>query len=541
MTTSWILLAGLLPLVFGPLLARWVQGQPAARGALDAFVAVALGGIVLLHLWPHAFVAAGLWAVAGGVAGLVVPFLFHGLLHAREDRAFAGLIGIAFLGLAVHAVLDGVALHPSEVEHGVEVPAAGHGEGTTDGRGEHGGHRHGEGEDGPSLLALAVLLHRLPMALAIWWLVVPALGRRLAILILLTLGAGTLLGYGAAGRFLVDLSSPASAVFEATVGGMLLHVLFGHDRGARASAENAPGRLLSAASALAGVALVWTLVRLHPLEGSQGTESAGEVFVHLASTMAPALLLGLVVVAWLRWRGSRWGRLLGSGALGAWLAAGLLLGWTWAGMLLAWGVLRGFLARPKGEDHSGTGDADEATSFVAAFEQVTAGALPWWFLGLAVASIATPLLRLDFPSLATYGAALVIGLVALPSPLVAVPVAWLLLAKGWSLAAVVLMLLVAGPARESRRWWDRPPVERAKELGWVLGGAAIALLLAWSESQLGASSGGVTDGSLWGHGSALLLFAVGLVALFRRGFRGFVEPLFAGRKAHHHGAHHESP
>lgn len=203
MMAQLLLLASLLPLLVAPPIARWADGSPATRALVDRFVAVILGGLVLLHIWPDALLDGGAAALVVGLLGLALPFLFHGRLHALEERAFPGMVWLAFGGLVVHAALDGVALLAPE---------------------------HEAASSSALLLALAVILHRLPTALALWWLTVPLLGRRAAITLLVAMGVATLVGFSVVGELLIGLSPGGLAIFEAGVAGMLLHVVLGHHR-----------------------------------------------------------------------------------------------------------------------------------------------------------------------------------------------------------------------------------------------------------------------------------------------------------------------
>ena len=103
----------------------------------------------------------------------------------------------ALLGLLVHAGLDGAALYTPPLAQG--HPA--------------------------DLLPLAVVLHRLPESLAIWWLLSPSRGPRLALAALGAVGLATVAGYLGAGALLPYAQTQGMAWFQALVGGALLHVV----------------------------------------------------------------------------------------------------------------------------------------------------------------------------------------------------------------------------------------------------------------------------------------------------------------------------
>ena len=243
-----LLLGGLLPLGLAPWAADRADRSETAKAAMDGFVRISLGGIVLLHVWPHAYRLAGWWALLAGGGGLLVLSLLHRFFHALEESAYPKIVLLALFGVALHATLDGVALFAPILE--------GHlGSGT---------HAHSESA---TLLAAAVILHRFPAALAIWWLVVPLYGRLVAALILVTMAAATLVGFSVAGGVLDNLSTPAMAIVEALIAGMLLHLVVGHEQGHAVAARRALRKPVRLGGAL-GVAILLALSVVHPLDRS---------------------------------------------------------------------------------------------------------------------------------------------------------------------------------------------------------------------------------------------------------------------------------
>jgi zinc transporter ZupT len=112
------------------------------------------------------------------------------------------LVGIA--GLLLHAAVDGAVLLSGDA-----------------GRGD--------------ALAWAVVLHRLPAGLAVWWLARIGFGVRIAWLVLGLLALATIGGYEMAAKMLDLVSNDIFAWFQAFVAGSLLHLAFhrvrfgGHD------------------------------------------------------------------------------------------------------------------------------------------------------------------------------------------------------------------------------------------------------------------------------------------------------------------------
>ena len=85
---------------------------------------------------------------------------------------------------------------------------------------QHGTHSHA---DGP--LGLAVILHRLPVGLAIWHLMAPHFGARFALLVLGLMCGATAAGYLLAPQWFGLLEASGVACFQAFVAGSILHVI----------------------------------------------------------------------------------------------------------------------------------------------------------------------------------------------------------------------------------------------------------------------------------------------------------------------------
>jgi len=133
--------------------------------------------------------------------GAALPWLFERRLHAaREEQAHAGSVLFAVGGLALHALVDGAALATPGV------------------------HEHGHVHDA---LALAVIVHRLPMGLLVWWAVSEVAGRAAVVSMLAVMAVATAVGYFASEPLLRQLPPFGIAIFIAAVAGALLHVL-GH-------------------------------------------------------------------------------------------------------------------------------------------------------------------------------------------------------------------------------------------------------------------------------------------------------------------------
>ncbi len=208
-----LLVLSIVALALGPSIVALAGSRSWVLALVDGFVIVTIGGIALIHILPHALLSCGAWAFVGAAAGLLGPMLLEKRQHAHHDDVRGGdtaahrpALALALLGIAMHAFLDGSAF--------TEGDAHGH---------DHGAHESSE------LLGLAVVLHRIPEGLAIWWLVRPRPGGvKTAIFALSLVAAATVFG----SRFGEELVHGAgAAVFsfvQAVVAGSLLHVVIHH-------------------------------------------------------------------------------------------------------------------------------------------------------------------------------------------------------------------------------------------------------------------------------------------------------------------------
>ncbi len=191
----FLLVLSLLTLAAGPALLTVIHPESRGRAALDAFVVVGIAGLVLLHVVPEAVEIAGWPAATATALGVAFPLLLHRIYPNGFRAADTGAAVGGLVALLTHSMLDGVSLATS----------------------------------GPRpALALAVVLHRLPLGLAVWWLGQTVIGRRAALAILFTEGAGTLLGYGLGDVLEAVLNAKALPVFQAFMAGTVLHVVVGH-------------------------------------------------------------------------------------------------------------------------------------------------------------------------------------------------------------------------------------------------------------------------------------------------------------------------
>lgn len=232
------LLASSIALLLGPFLVLLGEKRPGSREALEGFILVTIGGIVVLHIVPAAWREAG-WVSLGFVAlGLAFPVLLEAAFSRALARAHGFIVAVAAVGIAVHAAMDGIAL----------LPLA---------------------EDGTlasNRLAVGVILHRLPVGMAIWWVLRPRFGMTAVLAVFLVVIGATAASYFLGGGLIGADASVGLATFQSFVAGSLVHVaLFGgshehdevdaHRHGFRSRLESRAFR----AGLLAGLAAVFLL------------------------------------------------------------------------------------------------------------------------------------------------------------------------------------------------------------------------------------------------------------------------------------------
>ena len=138
------LVAALAAPAIGPALYGGLHAHPKAVRLVDGFVYLAVPLLVAWQVVPFAREDRGLVVPLLVLAGLVLPNLFERASRAFEAHTdnFAIIVGLS--GLALHALLEGAAL--------------------------------GSGGTVALAFGLAIVLHRIPVSLVIWWLIRPRPG-----------------------------------------------------------------------------------------------------------------------------------------------------------------------------------------------------------------------------------------------------------------------------------------------------------------------------------------------------------------------------
>lgn len=192
------LILSIVALLLGPLIYAAGKKNTTVRRLLDGLIILSIAVIIFVHIIPEALTQGGATAIFIIVLGLAFPMLLERLFRKATDTAHLMIVAIAAIGLFVHAAVDGVALLTGN--------SAG--------------------------LAYAIVLHRLPVGMAIWWVVRPGLGTPIAVGVFTLVILATTAGYFMGESIVQVAETQTLALFQAFVSGSLIHiVIFGvkHD------------------------------------------------------------------------------------------------------------------------------------------------------------------------------------------------------------------------------------------------------------------------------------------------------------------------
>ena len=197
-----LLALSLLVLAVGPIVYQVSRFTAAMSAALDGFVYATIIGLVLIYILPNSIGLSGWMAGVAALTGLLAPTVLERRLHslARQVHNLALVLGL--VAIALHAFTDGLAL-TAGANGGTDAHAdAGH------------------------MLPMAVLVHRLPIGLTVWFLLRPLYGLGAALGTLLLIAVATAIGFASGEAFASILSGGSGfGLFQAFVAGSLLHVV----------------------------------------------------------------------------------------------------------------------------------------------------------------------------------------------------------------------------------------------------------------------------------------------------------------------------
>lgn len=238
------LVLSIVALILGPFVYVLGQRWPNARQILDGFIFITIAGIVCVHIIPPAIHTGGALTFLFLGFGLVFPLIVERSFSQSHERAHVFIVILAAVGLAVHATIDGIALLPlgdlQSLTRGPWDFLFG------------------------NELAVSVILHRLPVGMAIWWSIRSGFGTSYAVAAFALIIAATAAAYFLGEPVASLAHTRGIAWFQAFVAGSLVHIVafgVGHDHAqARENFSNTWGFRVGI---LAGLFVLFTGPHLH--------------------------------------------------------------------------------------------------------------------------------------------------------------------------------------------------------------------------------------------------------------------------------------
>ena len=267
--TMLYLIASFVALLAGPLCYRYMSSGNGLQKGLDGFIFVSLGGLVLIHILPELIEHGGWLSLLFVIIGIWGPTASEKLFHRYSDITHKVTVYLGVFGLLLHTITDGGAL----------VLAS--------------------SPENSNLLALGIILHRLPIGIAIWWLLKPQVGSRNAAIVLAIMMLMTATGYAMGQHWLASLSLDNTVYLQAFVTGSIMHVVL--HRPHIKSVEDKQGKYEYQAGlgSILGIALLILLLSME--QGSANLHNIHEHNLHefwnWLISISPAILLCLCAAA----------------------------------------------------------------------------------------------------------------------------------------------------------------------------------------------------------------------------------------------------
>lgn len=251
-----LLLISTLALFAGPILQRSLRWVGPALAALDGFVLLLVVGIVLGMLLPQAYEVVGWPALPLAVVGYLAVRQIEKMHHVGGRRAHNVAVVLGLIGFAMHEFLDGIALALGKGEHGSEP-----------------------------LLPLAIVLHRIPIGLSVWWLL-RRVGTVWSVIGLCLIAIATAVGYGVSAQVFAHAGGAGMGVFQSVVAGALLHVVVHEEEGRSDKFVRYEGL-----GGLLGLLVLWLQHSELLPTARAGEASMARTLLLLTQESAPALLV----------------------------------------------------------------------------------------------------------------------------------------------------------------------------------------------------------------------------------------------------------
>jgi hypothetical protein len=181
-------------LLVGPLAWQLLQRWTSIHKTLGLVMGVVMAGLVTLIV-THTVKDGGLIALMFTLFGFVLPLGAERAMRRSEWTIHKVTLAMGIAGLLLHNLSDGAALAAASLN-----------------------------SEGDTALVMAVILHRLPTGLAVWWLVSNDFGVRLAMASVALMALATIAGYFVGELVLGGMDEAGRAWFIAFVAGSLAHL-----------------------------------------------------------------------------------------------------------------------------------------------------------------------------------------------------------------------------------------------------------------------------------------------------------------------------
>jgi len=188
------LVASFFSLFVGPLVYQTFGPLRRTDKIVSGIVLIIVSGVILFDILPKLYNDIGFFAFLILLLGFSGPTLIESTFRKAADTTHKFTIYLGLSGLLVHALIDGAAIQSEQLAES-------------------------------SNLTLAILIHRLPVGLTIWWLLKPILGERFALAMLLLMGLSTIGGFFLSQSIGAISDHYFMASIQALVSGSLLHVV----------------------------------------------------------------------------------------------------------------------------------------------------------------------------------------------------------------------------------------------------------------------------------------------------------------------------
>ncbi len=489
------LIASCIALLLGPLSYRYLNAGGGLHKGLDGFIFVSLGGLVLIHILPELLQHGGLLAILFVILGLWGPTASEKLFHRYSEITHKLTLIFGIAGLLLHTLTDGGAIVLAQQGNG------------------------------SVLLALGVILHRLPVGLAIWWLLKPQAGRLWASTVIALMMLLTIVGYFAGEQLLSQLTLDNTVYLQAFVTGSILHVVMhqphAHEH-EQQHAHHEPAKpryeLHAGVGSLLGIALLLVLLLTEAESSGHHHHEHHALFEWLLS-LAPALILVFLLATSRRVIGFYVERQ--SGWLRAWLQQATPEIWIFAILLLgpAYGLLLPLFTALTACIVPADNTPEAHDSLLSSLMKDVERCAPWMLLSLLLANlVGHPAMPLNADWAQVIFLAVVFALLPFSLP-GAIVLAMGLGSSDWSPAAVVFCLLAPLLRQQYQQhlpWWKLA-------MSALLSVCILVVVHFWQPSTVQ-----ILHYPAWLEYGALTvmmaLFAVGLMRLGPRQFLGRLKP-----------------